>query len=440
MRIFIYIGIVIIANFGLISCTNDSRSENDILLEKVIGNKTKYILPDPSDLSQIPQTTANPLTKEKVELGKLLFHEPIFSNEARDPQNNFKYTCATCHVAEAGFRPGRQQGIADGGSGFGIKGENRSMLGTYNEKDIDAQGARPLAVLNTAYVTNSMWNGSFGSEGVNVGTESVWGLYDPTTANNHLHVGSLESQNIAGLITHRMNYTKEIIVYAGYKELFDKAFPDWDETERYSRKSASFALSAYLRSIITNEAPFQKWLKGDDDAMTEQEKFGASIFFGKASCNTCHFEKNLGSMTFAGLGVKDHYEMGGLNTSKADRRNLGRGGFTGKTEDMYKFRTPQLYNLGDGGPFFHGGSKQSLEDVVRYFNNGVVENANVPAEQISTFIRPLGLTEEEVKAVTAFLQNGLRDPNLKRYVPTSVLSGMCFPNNDLASKIDMDCF
>lgn len=214
----------------------------------------------------------------------------------------------------------------------------------------------------------------------------------------------------------------------------------WVEEDKYSNKGASFAISAYLRTLLTNEAPFQKWLKGNSDAMTEQEKQGASIFFGKAGCVTCHYEKNLGSMNFAALGVKDHYEMGGLNTSESDRRNLGRGGFTGKDEDMYKFRTPQLYNLGDSGPYFHGGSKNSLEEVVRYFNAGVVENSRVPKTQIAEFIKPIGLSEEEIQALTQFLQNGLRDPNLKRYVPSSVLSRMCFPNNDLTSKIDMDCF
>mgnify|MGYP006866500822 FL=1 len=80
-----------------------------------------------------------------------------------------------------------------------------------------------------------------------------------------------------------------------------------------------------------------------------------------------------------------------------------------------------------------------MEDVVRYFNNGVKQNNRVPDSQLSAFIRPLGLTEEEVKDLTEFIATGLKDPNLKRYVPERVLSGMCFPNNDPASKIDMKC-
>jgi cytochrome c peroxidase len=83
---------------------------------------------------------------------------------------------------------------------------------------------------------------------------------------------------------------------------------------------------------------------------------------------------------------------------------------------------------------------ETLEDVVRYFNNGRKQNQRVPDEQLSSYIRPLGLSEEEIIALTRFLENGLKDPDLKRYVPENVLSGMCFPNNDRTSRIDMDCY
>jgi cytochrome c peroxidase len=145
-------------------------------------------------------------------------------------------------------------------------------------------------------------------------------------------------------------------------------------------------------------------------------------------------------MTFAALGVDDLFEHGGLKTSINDARNRGRGGFTLQQEDLYKFRTPQLYNLGDSGPYFHGGSKQTLKEVVEYFNKGVPENARVPKEQLHPFLSPLNLSPQEVDALTAFLSNGLKDPNLLRYKPERVLSGMCFPNNDPLSKSDMGCF
>jgi cytochrome c peroxidase len=420
------------------ACTRKGISNLDYALDRIIADRDQYILPDGHDLSKIPQSAANPLTLEKIKLGNLLFFEPAFANESKQWVGRNTFTCSSCHVPEAGFRPARMQGIADGGYGFGLMGEARIKYPTYPNDSIDAQGARPLSVLNVAFVTNSMWNGSFGTDGVNVGTEKIWGKFDPGTAINHLNLGTLEGQNIEGLKTHRMLYTADIVEKNGYKHLFDAAFPDVPVAERYTRKTASFAISAYLRSLLTNEAPFQRWLRGDEEAMTDQQKKGAILFFS-VGCNACHSEPNLGSMQFAALGVKDLFENGGLKTSLSDRRNLGRGGFTGENEDMFKFRTPQLYNLGDSGPYFHGGSKKTLEDVVRYFNNGIPENPRVPKSQLAPFLKPLGLTEQEIKDLTAFLKEGLHDPNLKRYVPERVISGMCFPNNDPLSKDDMNC-
>lgn len=421
------------------SCDHLEVVALDVELSQLIGNKEQYTLPNPTDYQAIPQSPVNPLTPEKVNLGKMLFFEPKFANEAMRSNHLFTFTCSTCHIVESGFRPGRMQGIADGGFGMGIKGEARTKAPYYMDNDIDAQGARPLATLNVAFVENTMWNGSFGSDGHNTGTEQVWGVFDPGTARNHERLGALEGQNIEGLIVHRMMYTEKIIEEAGYKEMFDQAFPDLSSEEKYSRRGASFAISAYLRQLVTNEAPFQLWLRGNNAGMTDQQKRGAIVFFGKAACNTCHFEKNLGSMRFEALGVRDLYEKGGLKTSENDLRNFGRGGFTGRSEDMFKFRTPQLYNLGDSGPYFHGGSKETLEEVVEYFNAGVPENPRVPASQLSTYLRPLGLTDQEKSDLTEFLRNGLRDPNLERYVPDQVISGMCFPNNDILSRNDMGC-
>ncbi len=430
--------------FGAIVCIvlACQRAQVSVLeknLETAIGNREQYILPDGTDLSIIPQSPVNPLTAAKVKLGKLLFFEPAFANQPKQFVGRSTFSCSTCHVPDAGFRPARMQGIADGGYGFGLKGELRIKYPTYPNDSIDAQGARPLSMLNVAFVTNTMWNGSFGSDGVNTGTESLWGKFDPATAINAQHLGALEGQNIEGLKTHRMNFTKDIVAQSGYKQLFDEAFPDVPEEERYTRVTASFAISAYLRTLNTDQAPFQRWLKGEEDAMTDAQKRGALLFFGKLNCNSCHYERNLGSTRFEALGVKDLFENGGLRTSLADRRNLGRGGFTGNEAEMYKFRVPQLYNLGDSGPYFHGGSKNTLEEVVRYFNDGVPENPRVPQDHLASFLHPLGMTEPEIHDLTVFLQDGLHDPNLRRFMPDAVLSGMCFPNNDPLSKSDMNC-
>lgn len=423
------------------ACARDEQGlDIDRLLDQVLVDKSKYILPNSDDLADIPQTQANPLTKEKVDLGKLLFYETAFSVRPANKAMMQTYSCSTCHVPKSGFKPGSIQGIADGAYGYGLQGEGREKSSLYSGNDVDAQGNRPLSLLNVAYVTNSMWNGSFGAEGVNKGTEDVWGKYLPSTVLNRLNYGPFENQNIDGLDVHRMSYTKELIVQNGYKEMFDKAFPEMDDSTRYGAVAASFALSAYIRTLTTTEAPFQLWLRGNSRAMSAEMKEGALLFFGRVGCGKCHTEKNLGANTFHALGVNDLWERGGFRTSADDRRTLGRGGFTGKESDMFKFRVPGLYNQGDSGPYFHGSSKNTLEEVIDYFDKGIAENKRVPESQLSYFIKPLKLTNDEKYKLLVFLRDGLRDPNLNRFVPGSVKSGHCFPNNDSISRIDMNCF
>lgn len=403
------------------------------------GSADHFILPESNDFAAIPQDPHNPLSEEKIRLGKMLFFETGIALSSTKESGKKTYSCASCHVPSAGFRPGNVQGIADGGIGFGRNGENRTKIDAYREWELDVQGVRPLSVLNVAYVENTTWNGRFGGGGVNVTTSHRWSEEDGTELNAE-GLASLETQNIEGLHVHRMDITEEVLDEYGYRQYFDAAFSDFSDEERYSAKAASFAISAYLRSLITNKAPFQQYLKGNRDAMTEQEKKGALVFFGDAKCYHCHREKNLGANEFYALGVKDLYETGkAFNTSKSDVRNLGRGEFTGRQEDMYKFKIPQLYNLGDAPFYFHGSSIVDLRDVVTYFNDGIPENENVPSSQIARQFKPLGLTEQQMEDLTTFLDNGLRDPDLNRYVPEEILSGYCFPNNDVFSQIELGC-
>ena len=410
-------------------------------LENLSPNRdlSHFILPESDDYAAIPQGKGNPLTAEKVSLGKMLFYETGLALGNKYESGKGTFSCATCHVPSAGFMPGRVQGIADGGVGFGFNGENRKKLEEYKEGELDVQGARPLSLLNVAYVTNTTWAGKFGANYVNEGTEFAWDKEELTKI-NYLGMDGLESQTIEGLDVHRMEVNEEVVDHLGYRSMFDEAFGDVPEAERYSKTTASFAITAYLRTLLTTEAPFQQWLKGNRSAMTALEKEGALLFFGKAGCYRCHKGPGLNSMEFHALGVRDLYQAPGtFQTSADDPRNLGRGGFTGREEDMYKFKVPGIYNMGDSPFYFHGSSKRSLWALVEYFNNGRPENSNVPESQIAKEFHPLNMDTKEIEALVAFLENGLRDPNIQRYVPDNVLSGNCFPNNDRQSKSDLGC-
>lgn len=417
----------------------DQQLSEAIKAKSPDGSISYYILPEEDQLSSIPQDETNLISPEKVELGRMLFFETAFATEARKLSGIQTYSCATCHLPEAGFRPNRIQGIADGGMGFGDAGEGRFMNPEYEEHELDIQAARPLSLVNVAFVKNTFWNGQFGSGGANIGTEELWSQSHDTEL-NHLGFEAIETQNIEGLDVHRFRYTKNSIEKYGYKPLFDQCFPNLEEEERYSNLSASQAISAYIRCIISNKAPFQDWLKGNRNAISDEEKEGAILFFGKANCSNCHYEKNLGSGEFHALGVKDmdqHPEA--LNKNSNDARNLGRGGFTQKTEDMFCFKVPGLYNVGDSPIYFHGASATSLEEVVRYKARALRENIRVSQLDISDKLQKLELSDTEVNKLVSFLSKSLKDPDLLRYKAPAINSGLCSPNNDEASQLDLDC-
>lgn len=225
---------------------------------------------------------------------------------------------------------------------------------------------------------------------------------------------------------------------SAYKDLFDDAFPNVEVTERYSKLNAALAIAAYERTLLPNQAPFQQWLNGNTNAMNAQETEGALLFFDTANCFSCHLGPALNGMDFHALGMKD-LEGDNILTEVDDATKRGRGGFTGNPDDDFKFKTPQLYNLKDVTFFGHGGSFHSVEDVVRYKNEATVENQEVLTSQISPLFTPLNLNEEQVEAITAFLENALYDSNLQRYVPEELPTGYCFPNADTMSSADMGC-
>ncbi|MDX1940198.1 MAG: cytochrome c peroxidase [Saprospiraceae bacterium] len=449
-RAFTIFTIFVVAGY-ILSCQHDEFSgiAIDGALETALNQKSStgsyeaFILPESDDYASFPnQDPKNPVTAKKVELGKMLFFETGLGLENKYASSKEGFSCASCHIPERSFTAGRFQGVADGAFGFGKSGEGRFKNPEYTGDEVDAQGARPLPVINTAFVTNALWAGTFGSFGVNEGTESVWNQ-DTLVEINFKGLQGLEANNARALIVHRQVVNKNVTDSLGYTKMFDEAFPDIPVEKRYTREIAAFAIAAYFRTIVTNRAPFQRWLKGEKNAMTEQQKEGALVFFGKAGCANCHNSPSLNTFPhrFFALGVNNLYQSGYevFRTGPNDGRNLGRGGFTKRQEDMHKFKVPQLYNMKDIGFYFHGASKRSLREVVEYFNEGVPENPEVPKSQVSSLFYPLNLTEKEMDDLVEFLKNGLYDPDMIRYKPQQVLSGNCMPNNDPKSQKDLGC-
>ena len=448
-----YVFMLIIMILSFYSCQtdashnhmNDQISELDKELISLLksqspdGTVSFFILPDSDDYSNIPQDIKNPISKDKVFLGAMLFHETALGVDAKNPSLQKTYSCASCHHVEAGFQAGVVQGIGEGGMGFGYRGEMRRPIPGI--ENIDVQPIRSPTILNSAFQKNMLWNGQFGANGLNVGTENRWTPSTPLET-NRLGFEGVETQAIAGMGVHRLNIDKSHIEMGSYKNLFDKVFGEEPEETRYTLKNAALAIAAYERIVLSNEAPFQKYLRGYVEAMSVQEKEGAKLFFGKAGCVQCHTGPALNSEQFNALGLSDLIDNAEptVGTKSNDPVHLGRGSFTGRPSDNYKFKVPQLYNLKDSPFYGHGSSLRSIRDVIVYKNMAVAQNKSVPSDQLDPLFKPLKLSDGEISAIEAFITHALYDPNLRRYLPGSLPSGLCFPNADQESKIDLNCF
>lgn len=437
--------VAIASCFCLVGCNNDDEGTSlDQQLTTALTTASNgqgasfYTLPSETDFASIPQDPLNPITTAKVELGQMLYHETAIGLAPRNPIGQATYSCASCHHVQAGFQAGMAQGIGDGGTGFGLRGEARTRDNSYQPNELDVQDVRSPTTLNVAYQTNMLWNGQFGATGVNIGTEAQWTPGTPK-ADNNLGFEGVEIQAAAGQNVHRL-VVDSLVGNPQYEELFAQAYPNIAPNERITRVNAALAIAAYERTLLSNQAPFQRWLKGETNAMTDVEKRGAVLFFGEAECYTCHNGPALNSMEFHALGMNDLDQLTGVfNVGPDAIGNKGRGGFTTRPEDMFKFKVPQLYNLKDSPFYGHGGSFNTIEDVIRYKNTAQAQNSRIPASQLADGFVPLNLSEDDITALKQFLENSLYDASLTRYVPSTLPTGLCFPNNDIQSKTDLGC-
>jgi len=440
-----YIYTLFFASICFISCQEEINEDflheqlQQSLRDASNGKGASYFtLPSENDFSKIPQDPKNPLSIEKVELGKLLFHETSFSTDGEFPITVGTYSCASCHHAGAGFQSGLAQGLGEGGEGFGLMGESRSRNTLCAPELCDVQPLRSPTILNGAYQPLMLWNGQFGATSLNRGTEDLWTPETPKAINN-LGFEGLETQAIAGLEVHRIAFSEEAVLENGYKDLFDSAFPNIDKEERYTLTTAGLALAAFERTVTAYEAPFQKYLRGNKYALSDYQKEGAILFLGKANCVSCHTGPALNKMEFHALGMNEFDPAMVTHIKEDDPAQFGRGMFTGLESDKYKFKTPQLYNQKGIEFLGHGASFNSIKEIIEYKNNAVAENPNVPSSQLAEGFTPLGLTDDEISKIEAFIKFSLHDPNLDRFVPSSTISGNCFPNNDEVSQSDLGC-
>jgi cytochrome c peroxidase len=296
--------------------------------------KAQYVRP-----KLTPFPADDPYSKAKAHLGELLFWDPIISG-------NGTQSCASCHNPALSWTDGLRLG-----------------MGVHEMK------THTPTLLNVAWAPALGWDGRF---------------------------HSLEVVAFAGPITNSgiMNRKPADLIHAlqaipGYRTAFAAAFPDHAITEAH----IADALATFERTIVSGTAPFDRWIAGDEHAISAQAKRGFVLFNGKAQCAECHT-----GWAFTDEGF---YDVG--TTTGTD---IGRGRlFPTSVKLKYAFKVPTLRDVARRAPYMHNGSDATLADVIDLYNRGGIDR---PSR--ADFIKPLYLTAAEKSDLIAFLDTLTADP------------------------------
>ncbi len=254
----------------------------------------------------------NPLTADKVELGRILFFDKRLSK-------NNTIACASCHMAEKGFTDGMP--VSTGING--LKG-GRSAPASFNRVFSKAQ----------------FWDG----RAATLEDQSIGPFINPVE-----HGFANHDEMIAKM--------KQI---PGYRKLFQDVFGREINIQDVGRAIASFQ-----RTILSGNSPVDKFdIGGDEKALSESAKRGLELFRGKARCTRCHSGFNFTDEKFHNLGI-------GWDTNTVD---LGRYMETKNPEDVAAFKTPTLREIARTAPYMHDGRFKTLEEVVEFYNKGGIKN------------------------------------------------------------------
>jgi len=160
----------------------------------------------------------------------------------------------------------------------------------------------------------------------------------------------------------------------------------------------SRALATYVRSIMSGNSPYDRYVNGEREALSPEQQAGLQIFRGRGNCTACHVGPNFTDERFHNTGIA----WSGLSTvarsAKVEFLDEGRAAITGKAEDRGAFKTPTLRDVARTAPYMHDGSVATLEDVIDFYDRGGRPNPNLDPE-----IQPRRLTADDRRALVAFL-------------------------------------
>jgi cytochrome c peroxidase len=404
--------------------------------------------------STLEQRIGHRIDNQPADLGRLLWFDTV---GGLNNDNN----CSGCHSPTTGF--GDTQSIAIGVENNGIVGPHRA--GPRNQR------RTPMAA-NTAFFPNLMWNSRFASLSNDPFDNSAGFVFPPPEGLTlsylpHLLVAQAfipptERVEVAGFsfpgdnFDIRAEVLRRINDVPEYRKRFGKLFPSVAAGGPINFDMFGLAIAEFEFALTFANAPIDRFARGQKNALTDEQKRGALLFFGAARCVECHQVSGKSNEMFSDfsphvIGVPQIAPFVGNVPFDGPGQNedFGLEQITGNPNDRYKFRTSPIRNVALQPAFFHNGAFTRLEDAVRHHLDvftsarsyhpavaGVDSDLTAPMGPIEPVLAridpilatPINLTDDEFRQLVAFVRHGLLDQrakpaNLRKLIPRSVPSG-----------------
>jgi cytochrome c peroxidase len=286
----------------------------------------------------------NPMTAEKAALGWQLWFDTRLSGDG-------KLSCYACHVNEKGLTDGK----ALGQGAFG-KPLTRSSPTLWN----------------IGYHGDWYWDGR--AKTLEAQALAAW---------KGVNMGAAKPEEI----------TAKLNAIAGYRKQFQKVFGGEATPDAVAK-----ALACYMRTIISQTTPYDKWQAGDESAVSDAAKRGYEVF-KKAKCDNCHSGALLTDQQYHNVGI-------GM---KAEKPDVGRFAVTKVEKDTGAFKTPTLRDIAESAPYFHDGSVATLEEAIKIMVGGGIENPHLDRNNLEK----TELGESETRDLIEFLKSLTETAELK---------------------------
>ncbi len=343
-------------------------------LSPIVRADTSVNLPIPLGLPPLVIPASNPLTQEKIDLGRHLFMDRRLSH-------NNTLSCGMCHVPEQGFTS-HELGAAVGMEGRSHRRNSPTMFNVGYQRSLFHDGREPHL------------------------EDQIWG---PLLTKNEMDMPAI------GYVVEKVRQLPE------YKGMFEAAFNGPVTAERIGQ-----AIASYERTLVSGNSRFDRWYYGGEkNALNATEQRGFQVFMGKGRCVTCH---SVGEKSALFTDHKFHNTgLGWERTMFPDRKSyrvqlapnvfvdvnakhlkpfepplpdVGRYEVTFNPKDSWSYKTPILRDVELTSPYMHDGSLSTLEEVVDFYDKGGIDNP-----EKSPLIVRLNLTSEEKSALVAFLKS-----------------------------------